>query len=347
MSVNQGQYEQAADEAVNENRRRSTHPATYPRRGVAPSPETWPVYRDQYEIRPIKGRRYVVVPTGAEAVEPWRYEPLSTPYMGLFLDFANVARDGGLDKHPLDTDRNAAAALSWADEFGVLGLTPGHARTRPMVSSVAVTSAYLDDEGLEDLALEEQQPDGRGGYPGDSVERFALEAWDAFIALRLYEAATAERGPDVDAIRSYVPETYRNTFTATPAKARDLALAAVDDYITAKVAGRVYPVVHPATRGAAAEQGWGFNSLLGALWTQMLWLRTAKGERRCRWCGAVIAIEGGQPSRSPKKGARGKYRTRPDRIFCDNNNRCKQKYHNRYSGAERARERRGGADTRL
>ena len=65
----------------------------------------------------------------------------------------------------------------------------------------------------------------------------------------------------------------------------------------------------------------------------MAWLLAAgDGARRCKLpdCFHVVAFE---PSEAPiepglKKDARGKYKTRSDRVFCKDHG-CKQKYHYR------------------
>jgi hypothetical protein len=40
----------------------------------------------------------------------------------------------------------------------------------------------------------------------ETIERFAGEAWEANLALLLYEAATNPEGPDTDAILGYMPD---------------------------------------------------------------------------------------------------------------------------------------------
>jgi hypothetical protein len=52
-----------------------------------------------------------------------RLHPLSRNSADLFLTFARWPEEAGMDKE-LDTARNAEAAKSWAETFGVLGLKP-------------------------------------------------------------------------------------------------------------------------------------------------------------------------------------------------------------------------------
>jgi|SRR5829696_2999447 len=309
MSVNEGDFTEAADKAVN-NLVRET---------------VWPVfdtyYCDHAQDRdgPV-GVRYVYAPeclrrkdvsiknrvTGA-------YAPLLED--SLFLRFARLAEDERMDvpemplsqerlggvpdlADDLDTERNRTIALRWADGYGVLGLTP-HPR------------------------LGTWWPDPRGG-DGDSVERFAYEAWVASTTLRLYEAATA--GPDVKTIERIVGlGTFR-----TPNQAKSSALDEVDEQIQSRLDRHTCAQTYKRPDGERVR-GWGFRSLLGAMWIQMWWLYTAdEGEvRHCPLCNRVIAIKQGTPPDplSTKRNARGKYKTRIDKEFCNDNHRAKYHYH--------------------
>src|SRR3712207_131616 len=86
----------------------------------------WLVY-EHYEIILDKaGNRYVWAPearNGTVNRVKERSQPLSRVSAGLFLRFAHLVEDPGMDKE-LDTERNAAAATFWAEHFGVLGLNP-------------------------------------------------------------------------------------------------------------------------------------------------------------------------------------------------------------------------------
>ena len=101
---------------------------------------------------------------------------------------------------------------------------------------------------------------------------------------------------------------------------------------------RYYPELYQ--EGNALFPGLGFKSLLGAMYLQMAWLMSATGEvRRCRGpgCTRVITFEQPKaPSEDPglRKNARGKYRTRKDKVFCSQ--RCKGNwyYHNRIKPRE-------------
>jgi hypothetical protein len=226
--------------------------------------------------------------------EVWPYSPLARE-PDLFLMFARLADDDGLDQGAvgeLDTDKNAAAALSWAHDYGVLGLTTS-----------------VEEDGLRIARTI--------GGKADTVEAFAREAWTANNYLQLYEAATAET-LDADLIASYMPSRPR-AFAATPASTRAWALDAVASETQRKVAGNAYPALY-GTVGRFVS-GWDFINLLGAMWLQMFWLLTSsEAPRRCKnWeCDRVIAYEQpDQPTRGTEKNDRsGGYKTRIDRMFC-------------------------------
>jgi hypothetical protein len=235
--------------------------------------------------------------------EGWVYWPL-TREPELFLKFARLADDGGLDNAAtvdgLDTDKNADAALDWADTYGVLGLTPG-----------------VEVEGFRGAST-------RGGK-ADTVAAFAYDAWVANGCLRLYEAATAEE-LDVDLIASYMGNLQQKSFyTRTPTLTREWALDAVASETQRKVAANAYPALYGEVGRFVA--GWSFTNLLGAMWLQMFWLLTAtETPRRCRQCERIIAYE--QPEQlmqgTKKNDRSGGYRTRRDKTFCDK--RCRDRY---------------------
>jgi hypothetical protein len=237
--------------------------------------------------------------------EVWPNWPLvSKP--DLFLKFARLADDGGLDNgatlEELDTDKNAAAALEWAEVHGVLGLTA---------------------EGVDEF-LEART---RGGT-AETVAAFAYEAWVANGCLRLYEAATAEE-LDMDLIASYFDNPrYKSHYTRTPAIAREFALGVVATETQKRVTGNAYPAFYGVV--GRFVSGWSFTTLLGAMWLQMFWLLTAsEAPRRCsNWeCDKIIAYE--QPDRSTRGMKRndrsGGYVTRKDKRFC--HKRCRDRYH--------------------
>jgi hypothetical protein len=236
--------------------------------------------------------------------ESYPYQPL-VRFPDLFLKFARLADAGGLDgaetKEGLDTDGNAAVALQWAHDHGVLGLT------------------LLKKDGSRGAST-------LGGKE-ETVAAFAHEAWVANGCLRLYEAATAE-DLDLDLIASYMPPRLRSFFPSTPARAREWALDSVAIETQRKVAGNAYPALYGEV--GRFVRGWDFINLLGAMWLQMFWLLTAsEAPRRCRnWeCDKIIEYEQpGQPGGFTAKNDRsGGYRTRVDKGLCSK--KCANRYY--------------------
>jgi hypothetical protein len=221
------------------------------------------------------------------------YWPL-VKHPDLFLKFARLADEDKLDnaatEEELDTDKNAASAKEWAETYGVLGL------------------ATVEKHGA-------RGPSTRGGKE-ETVAAFAREAWRANGALRLYEAATAEK-LDVDLIASYMHPRWRTLLTRTPTRAWAWALEAVASETQEKIADHAFPALY----GEVDEfvQGWSFKNLLGAMWLQMFWLLTAtKTPRRCLDCGEIIPPEQpNQPQGSKKRG-------RKKGKFC--NKECSDRY---------------------
>jgi hypothetical protein len=226
-----------------------------------------------------------------------RYAPLN--YSDTFLLFSRLAEGGPITKEVM---------AEWVEAYGVLGL-----------------QKKANGWG-----------DPRGG-PAESLSTFVSHAQDANFVLRLYEAATLPDGPNVEYLRERVvarepTEQYGGEKTS-PKELRKLALAYVARTVHQQVSGECFPLLFRRKDGSFL-QGWGFKSLLGAMYVQLMWLMTATGEsvRRCLWCHNVITFrQPEQPSDAGlKKNVRGKYRTRSDRIFCDNDDKCKgaYNYHN-------------------
>jgi hypothetical protein len=76
--------------------------------------------------------------------------------------------------------------------------------------------------------------------------------------------------------------------------------------------------------------GWGFRSLLGAMYLQMRFYVLEPGSLRiCKAedCSRIVTFEAGTSPKSPRKGARGEYRTRADKEYCSN--ACSQRMRDR------------------
>jgi hypothetical protein len=116
------------------------------------------------------------------------------------------------------------------------------------------------------------------------------------------------------------------------------ALAEVDEQLQSRLERHCFTQVYRRADGTAML-GYGFLSLLGAMWIQMGWLQDAseKDVRRCLWCNKPIAFKQGKPPVDPgrKKNVRGRYKTRVDIEFCPSkdkhyNSKCRSAYNYHY-----------------
>lgn len=261
----------------------------------------WEVF-DSYELRDGEA-------LAAVGKEGRVYRPLTdTP--ALFLEFASLPEDPGLDDEP-DTQHNAQTAREWAETYGTLGLTAAQSRHREGTST-------------------------RGGS-SDTVAAFVSEARIANQTLRLWEAATARDGPDLDAIHTFARQHYRphvvKFFTDTPERSREFALSEAAKAVQEKVGGSVYPSLYGHLDDL--KQGWDFTNLLGAMWMQMFWvLIDPSRARRCERPGCERVVyheqpESGEPPADPgfERNARLPYNTRKDKKFCSDKCRNSHYYH--------------------
>jgi hypothetical protein len=287
----------------------------------------WPVY-ETYELVGEEGFRHIWAPHNPTAKrlrkEVNSIDPFSPEYADLFLTFARwfVTRkmDKGVEAEPgygaalLDTARNGEAALEWVHEYGVLGLGTNPNSIHAVAGTMGSSSTQIAAEQLSVPHL------GHGGTRAyrmsavggehETIEMFVLEAYEANVVLRLYEAAS---GPTVNvpAIARYMsnrkppdygppaglPQTEKEVWSQDDEHARSWALAVVEGAVNKKVEKDYYPVLL-GERGSY-EEGWGFKSLLGAMWFQMRWF--ILGDRRegfCPRCGELF----------PK--------TRRDKVYC-------------------------------
>jgi hypothetical protein len=296
----------------------------------------WPVY-EQYEIlRDEAGKRYVWAPAarnGKVNRVKERSQPLSRASASLFLRFAHWVEDPGMDKE-LDTERNAAAAKLWAEKYGVLGLNSPDVSMRSLMNSTSVTAEHLGMPWLPDKPRGYRN-EARGGRPQESVENFTFDAWEANIVLRLYESVRSQVVVDAPSVIRFMssdeqvdlPESImearmkalredlpnaerpswveRNFYSQDPELTRMWALGIVDDAVNRKFWSYCHPIIQGAP--GSYEPVWGFKSLLGAMWLQMMFLMRA--DRLCWYCHKPI-----DPGR------------RSHARFCDNNGKCRQKW---------------------
>lgn len=304
---------------------------------------SWPVF-DRYEPRGRPGERYVYAPREHGGARNGRYNsaPLSRGSVGLFLEFSNwpvqQGMTGAVEPEPgagltLDTDPNADAALAWAETYGVLGLGRLASGEHSIGGSSGLHRAAAMYTGKVDWV---HGPDrayrmsARGGVH-ETVEAFAFEAWQAYLARRLYELASREILDEAAIVRLMgddpprVPKNLaRRMGISETEEIRSWALGAVEEAVMLKVENTCYPTVQGSP--GSYRQGWGFKSLLGAMWLQMMWLMVAQ-DNRCRWCGALFE------------------QTRRDKRFCDADCRAKWNYH-RGTGKSSRRTRKQARDGR-
>jgi hypothetical protein len=279
----------------------------------------WPLY-EHYEIMPDEsGKKYLYAREAINgSVNPVkeRLRPLSRVSADLFLRFAHWVENPGMDKE-LDTERNTRAAEGWVKKYGVLGLNPPDMTIIGLVNSHRVTADYLGMPWRGGVARGRRNT-AHGGRPNESVENFAFEAWEAHIVWRLYESVRSQEVVDMPSVSQFMSPfeqgepgftggswVERDSFS-DPELARSWALTIVEDAVNRKIENHCYPIVQ-GTPGSY-EQSWGFRSLLGAMWLQMMFVM--REDRRCWWCGKPL--DPGMPSHA---------------RFCKNNNgRCRSKW---------------------
>jgi hypothetical protein len=178
----------------------------------------------------------------------------------------------------------------------------------------------------------------RGG-PRETLTAFKDAAGRANAILRIYEAATDPDGPDTAVLGGFASKgeapvagmeglaVFDGEETAPALK--EWGLRQAWKTVGHVLAGHCYPELYRLKE--TFDRGWGFKSLLGAMYLQMMWLMTATGTPpRCKGpdCNRFITIE--QLDQHADAGPRKKYRTRKDKEFCSN--RCKNRWHYHYGG---------------
>jgi hypothetical protein len=180
--------------------------------------------------------------------------------------------------------------------------------------------------------LSSYRNDARGGRR-ELVGKFAFAAWEAHIVLRLYESVRSQKVVDAPSvirfmsaddqvdlpIRKRRPWVERDFYSQDPELTRMWALGVVDDAVNRKIGNYCYPITQGTP--SAYEQVWGFKSLLGALWNQLMFLKRA--DRRCWQCHKPI-----DPGR------------RSHAKFCDNNGRCRSNWNYRKGSGKSSKEKR-------
>lgn len=242
----------------------------------------------------ILGRRFFLTPPGPAPKAKGAFNPLEREHAGLFLEFARWFDTRRMTKSEpglgLDTERNAEAALEWAHKYGVLGL---HERVRREYVFGGVTGFVTSRLNTSHPPIFGVEGDPAGGE-GETVGRFAFEAYEAKVTLKLFEAATAEP-VDRETIREIIGRQTPPSNLETDEGARINALTFVHNAVNRKTRG-VYPILTGKKPGVYVEE-WGFSSLLAAMWLQMRSFMLGFSSR-CQECGQTF----------PK--------TRQDRRYC-------------------------------
>ncbi|CAN5703565.1 hypothetical protein BH24ACT20_BH24ACT20_01190 [soil metagenome] len=258
----------------------------------------WWLRYSEYELIPDGAGRKYLRANEAKGVAEYA-KPLSSRSADLFLRFARWPEDPGMDES-LAGERNAAAAKTWAEMYGVLGLNPPDTASLTENPLRRITAGRLAPRGHVYIPSSRYQNSGLGGPPNESVENFALEAWDAHIALRLYEALNTPTRSSLETIRGFMSAEQGSDLPSNPYVERDTygrdedsTLRWAQETLTFGIESKVRDACYPTVEGYEyvgdkAKQGWGFKSLLGAMWLQMLWL-VAEPPRVCLWCGRTLS----------------------------------------------------------
>jgi hypothetical protein len=235
------------------------------------------------------------------------YLPLQVS--GLFLEFARLA-----DEQEVTRD----VWLDWVERYGVLGFN------------------LRDPKDI--MMIELLGPVCQEGGPRESYKRFVQEAKEASLVLRFFESLASPEGPNYT---EFFKEAYEilgwevvstSAREMTPDEAKRSALSMIRDTVQYKVQD-CFPMLLPAEERFV--QGWGFHTLLAAMYLQMMWLLTTTGDEilwcKRRECTRLITYEQPEQPKDPdvKKNDRSKgYRTRRDKEFCSDRCRALYYYHN-------------------
>lgn len=290
----------------------------------------WPVYQE-YWLYGKKGFRYMWAPevragsaNGSVNGQVRAINPLTPEYADLFLKFARwfdkykmnkgAKNEFGLGPF-LDTEHNGRAALAWVHEYGVLGLGTNPDESYAVFGGISSHSTEIAAEklGMPHIShpgVRAYKKSPRGGKH-ETVDDFVSEAYQANTMLKLYEAATAP-AVDISNIARFMskkrdldfylpakyrelPKTEREKWAENADDARYWALSVIEETVTEKIENDIYPIL--TGEPGSYKEGWGFKSLLGAMWLQMRNFMLSE-DNTCLRCGELF----------PK--------TRRDRVYC-------------------------------
>jgi hypothetical protein len=295
----------------------------------------WPVYKD-FEVERTEDDVFIYAPFRPPHLKVGRaystedllqdqgseqfYAPLRE-VPDLFLRFADLARKGSLS-----ADDALQVMLEWATTYGVLG-----------VESLRHWEAPRSD------------------YPRnrrESLASFTGAVREAARCRELYEAATA---PD-DGTAEIMLEKYQASGN-TLRERREWAFIVSGDIVGERLMADCYPLLYRVVENEKAgkahfwfdkrtvgfEQGWGFHSLLGAMYLQMaLYMKEGGEGPRCKRpdCYRLVTFDppraaGGQ---GPNSGSRSKHRTHSNKVFCSGT--CRQWWSDNFGNSKKAKRKR-------
>lgn len=266
----------------------------------------WPVYK-RYDVHEEDGELFVVAPVES-LLDPTEdamsfYAPLRASE--LLVELAALA----------DEPITAEAVRNWAEVYGLL------ASSRE-----------------EDIVRGEVEVRHWGRR--ESVARFAEAAEEVRTCLRAYEALKREGPMNLEELRASLdrlPLEALRPWERHKSTERPWLYGVIGRMVQTRILEHCFPQFTVFTRSGNPSGrfglGYGFHSLLGAVWLQMAWMLHADNDTRCKLldCGRVITIRSGEPaelrdSDGNLKGiVRGSYKTRKDTEFCKNRP-CRQKY---------------------
>lgn len=260
----------------------------------------------------------------------------------------------------------------WVEKYGALGLPDVDVVkvVLPLSKVEPVTPLNkkhkkhkVDHENGTDTVVRTDYGQGRR----ESFRGFCEAAWTIAETLSLFEALTdpqlqglADPEKRSERLRKILWEhgcfheihkpdesdPVKRLFVDTEESAWSLVEQRVLSYVRRYCYPMSYRHTHAETGEVSHTPGWGFDSLLGAMYLQFKHAMESRSEiRRCAApdCGRIISVGGvansaayeGLERAKPRKG-------RKDRKYCkDTNDRCKQKAYDRKKPAQEA----SGADS--
>jgi len=249
---------------------------------------SWLVYDDYKLFRIDDDDAYIKAQLvpGKPLGKPREYNPLLV--RGLFLEFAELAEAGEITHDDW---------LDWTKRWGVLGVD------------------------WRDWPVDMH----RGGLR-ERFSDFRDEAQIVNWVLRLYEAATAEAGPDVPRIRQLLELDDEDT-NGSAEEMKGLALYEAKTMVQRRLIGECFPRLYLRPDLTIIQSPSGFGSLVGAMYLQMMWLMTATGKiKRCArpGCDKIIYFDSSDLPADPQlegRAVRGVYKSKK---YCTTNCRVKQ-----------------------